>query len=185
MLAKKDDEKKIQPRNDEVVAGDIQVGLVVHPYSLADGAHIGDTAGIDACGHCADLCKLAVVAVKMAAEQEESCQRGQQHGRQSREEYLQRLSHMPAVQVAGHQHQRDGQRHSDGAEEAVDRSINIENSVVSRNQVGHSQPDKVQHGHRTDFVNPAPSPRRQHNRQRHSQKVEYGDDRIEHLVLSC
>ncbi len=77
-FAKADDEDEVETGDDEVVGGDVEVGVLVHPDALGNGSHVGDAAGVDADGHGAYLGKLARVA--LSAEEEESNDGDNEHG---------------------------------------------------------------------------------------------------------
>ena len=129
-------------------------------------------ASVDACGYGTYLRKAFRIAIA-AAEDEIACNCDDEHRQQTRQEHLEGLANLPVVHIASHKHQRDGQRHSQVAEEGVGGCVEREDAVVGRQQVGDGETYEVEHRHRADFLYPVPAFGQLHYQQRDTQQVDY------------
>ena len=116
-FAEADDKHEVEACDDEVVGGDIKIGLLVHADALCDGPHVRYAAGVDADGYGTYLRKLLGVAVSF--EEKESCHAYNQHCREAAEEGFQDFAGRPMGEAARNEHQRDGERYADAAHQVV------------------------------------------------------------------
>ena len=167
-FAEADDKDEVEGGDDEVVGGDVEVGFVVHAYSVGYGSHVGDAAGVDAYGHGTDLCEMEWGAV--STEEEVACDNGDEDGGKTAESCFEGFACGPVGEAAGHEHEGYGEGYADLAYEVV----GVEESGLAEpgGEVGDEESDDVEDGHGADFVYPCPAACQQHDGGRGEEEVD-------------